>query len=112
MTNKLRYLCPTELWEMLHESAGGDEGWERLSRDLMETRWLARGDGIAVYQNMALDSSTMGRRKYMSYGSPEAQLEMEVPPLRLPDIGPQINWMFQLIAVLPPTKGENYEQPD
>ena len=100
----MKTLTPDELWAMLHESAAGDEGWEKHSRDLMEKRWLARGDGIAVYQNVALDSSTMGRRKYMSYGSPEAQLEMEVPPQRLPDIGSQINWMFQLEAVLPPQR--------
>jgi len=62
-------------------------------------RWLARGDGCAVYQNMALDHSNAGHRKFVSYGSKAAQLEVEEPPKRLPDIGPQINWAYQLTHV-------------
>jgi len=62
-------------------------------------RWLARGDGIAVYQNAAMDSALLGTRKYVSYGSREAQIESETPPQRLPDIGDQINWAYRLEGV-------------
>jgi hypothetical protein len=62
-------------------------------------RWLARGDGCAVYRNEALDSSNLGHRKFTSFGSPAAQLEGDEPPTRLPDIGGQINWPYQLEGV-------------
>jgi hypothetical protein len=78
-------------------------------------RWLARGDGIAVYENQALDSASAGDKKFVSYGSEVAQLFTGVvvvggaglpdqerwadPPTRLPDIGGQINWRYQLIGV-------------
>ncbi len=62
-------------------------------------RWLARGDGCAVYRNEALDSANHGHRQFTSYGSPAAQLEVEEPPTRLPDIGGRINWPYQLEAV-------------
>jgi hypothetical protein len=58
--------------------------------------WLERGDGCAVYRNMALDSASAGLRKFVSYGSKVAQLETLEPPTRLPDIGGQINWAYQL----------------
>jgi len=61
-------------------------------------KWLDRGDGVAVYQNAALDSAGMGDRKFVSFGSPYALLTDAEPPTRLPDIGPQINWNFQLEA--------------
>lgn len=59
-------------------------------------KWLDRRDGVAVYENQALDSSNLGHRKFTSYGSTAAQLEVEVPPERLPDIGGQINWAYRL----------------
>ena len=62
-------------------------------------RWLKRGDGIAVYRNMAMDSANFGFRKFVSFGSTAAQLETDAPPQRLPDIGSEINWAYQLEAV-------------
>jgi len=60
--------------------------------------WLVRGDGVAVYEAMAMDRSDFGARKYISFGSKEAQLETNDPPQRLPDIGNQINWQYQLVG--------------
>jgi len=59
-------------------------------------RWLARGDGVAIYQNVDLGSRDCGHHKFVSYGSPSAQLETEMPPTKLPDIGDQINWRYYL----------------
>jgi hypothetical protein len=61
-------------------------------------RWLARGDGAAVYENHDLSSRNAGRPRIVSYGSPAAQLETAEPPATLPDIGGAINWRFQLIG--------------
>jgi len=61
--------------------------------------WLERGDGVAVYVNQAMDSSLGGHRQFCSYGSPSSQLETDVPPQRMPDIGPQINWAYRLEGV-------------
>jgi hypothetical protein len=63
-------------------------------------RWLDRGDGVAVYQNVALDSAGLGHRKFVSFGSEQAQLETDEPPKRLPDIGGSINWKYQLEATV------------
>jgi hypothetical protein len=52
-----------------------------------------------VYQNSELGHPELGHRKYVSYGSAYAQLEVEVPPRTLPDIGGDINWRYQLIGV-------------
>lgn len=60
--------------------------------------WLERGDGVAIYENQAFDSSNAGHLKYVSYGSASAQIETEEPPQRLPDIGSQVNWAYQLIG--------------
>jgi hypothetical protein len=62
-------------------------------------RWLARGDGIAVYQNHDLGSARVGHCQFASYGSPAAQLETDTPPQTLPDIGHAINWRYQLEGV-------------
>ncbi len=62
--------------------------------------WLDRGDGVAVYEIKALDSANLGHRKFVSFGSPAAQLEVDEPPTRLPDIGGQINWAYQLEATV------------
>lgn len=63
--------------------------------DIIE-RWLERGDGCAVYENVAFDSGDFGHRIYLSFGSAAAQLEMEEPPTRMPDIGGIIGWKYQL----------------
>jgi hypothetical protein len=61
-------------------------------------KWLARGDGVAVYQNQDLSHPEIGHRQYLSYGSPEAQLEVDEPPERMPDIGQAINWRYTLVG--------------
>lgn len=70
--------------------------------------WLDRGDGVAVYQGQALDHSTLGHHKFVSYGSPTALFESteDPPPKRLPDINGEINWPYQLISVCRPSKEE------
>ena len=62
-------------------------------------RWLTRGDGIAIYQNVDLGSFSVGHRKFVSFGSTAAQLETETPPTTLPDIGNQIGWRYELQGV-------------
>jgi hypothetical protein len=59
-------------------------------------RWLARGDGIAVYENQDLGHHDLGSCRLMSYGSPHAQLETDVPPSTMPDIGNEIGWRYLL----------------
>jgi hypothetical protein len=61
-------------------------------------RWVDRGDGVAVYENHAMDSRFFGHKKFVSFGSTEAQLEVDDPPERLPDIGGQINWAYTLVG--------------
>ena len=60
-------------------------------------RWLERGDGVAVYENQDFGHPDLGHLQFVSYGSPAAQLETDVPPQRLPDIGNAINWRYQLV---------------
>lgn len=67
-------------------------------------RWLNRGDGIAVYQNEDLGHPELGHRQWISYGSPEAQLEVDDPPTGLPDIGGRINWRYCLEGVYRPAE--------
>jgi len=62
-------------------------------------RWLGRGDGVAVYENVELGHPDAGHRQYVSYGSPEAQLPEDPPPTRLPDLGQNINWRYQLVGI-------------
>lgn len=83
-------------WDELVELVGEETRPQALP--LFE-RWLGRGDGVAVYENRALDSGQLGHRQFTSFGSPEAQLEGEEPPQRLPDIGGRINWAYRLRAI-------------
>lgn len=62
-------------------------------------RWLARGDGIAVYSNHEIGHPDLGHRQFVSFGSAAAQLETSTPPDRLPDIGTRINWRYWLDGV-------------
>ena len=64
----------------------------------MLNRWLARGDGIAVYENVDLGHPELGHKQFVSYGSPSAMLEREEAPHRLPDIGGAINWRYALVG--------------
>lgn len=59
-------------------------------------QWLARGDGVAVYENVELGHPDAGHRQYLSFGSPAAQI-MD-PPERMPDIGGAINWRYNLVG--------------
>lgn len=59
-------------------------------------RWLARGDGVAVYENVDFGHPDQGHIKLVSFGSAEAQIEGDAPPKRLPDIGSDINWRYAL----------------
>lgn len=81
------------------KNLAGPELWES-SHDIIE-RWWARGDGVAVYTNQDLSHPDAGHKKYVSYGSAAAQLESEVPPKRLPDIGGSIGWRYQLTHICP-----------
>lgn len=67
-------------------------------------RWLTRGDGIAVYENVDLGHPELGHRQWISYGSPEAQLEGNTAPALLPDIGNRINWRYALEGVYRPAE--------
>lgn len=60
-------------------------------------RWLARGDGVAVYENVELGHPWAGHRQYVSFGGPEAQIPGD-PPTKMPDIGPMLNWRYQLVG--------------
>ncbi len=74
-----------------------DEG---IEADQITTinRWLARGDGIAVYRNEDLSSRQCGHRQFVSFGSTDAQIETNHPPIKLPDIGNAINWRYCLVG--------------
>lgn len=74
----------------LAEIAGDDEVREAVNR------WLARGDGVAVYQNVDLGHPQIGHRQFASFGSPVALFETAEPPVQLPDVGDQINWRYRL----------------
>lgn len=62
-------------------------------------QWLADGKGVAVYENVDLSHTEIGHRKYVTFGTPKAQIRDETPPERLPDIGDQINWRYILRGV-------------
>lgn len=77
-------------------------------------KWLSRGDGIAVYENKLIEAPVKAKkgedreyaladRQFVSFGSPAAQIESAEPPARMPDIGGQINWRYQLVGTY---KGE------
>lgn len=79
---------------LTYEELGLPEGaWTTVQR------WFDRGDGVAVYENHDLGHPELGHRKFLSYGSADAQLETDEPPERLPDIGGAINWRYQLVGV-------------
>ena len=59
--------------------------------------WLARGDGVAVYENHDLGHPELGRIVCLSFGSPESALGVE-PPQRMPDLPQLIGWRYQLIG--------------
>lgn len=72
-------------------------------------RWTDRGDGVAVYRNHDLGRIGCGSVQLVSFGSKAAQLETDTPPQRLPDIGGNINWRYQLEATYRPPLQSNPE---
>jgi hypothetical protein len=87
------------------EHADGDEAHADAVAALYD-RATARGDGVAVFENWDLGHPALGHQQYVTYGSPQAQLELHdhtdvhtIPPKQLPDIGGRINWRYQLVAV-------------
>jgi hypothetical protein len=87
-----------KLIDYVNEQYGPDDSPGTLA---VIGRWLARGDGAAIYTNHDLGSHNVGEPRIVSYGSPAAQLEVAEPPKQLPDGIPSgaINWRFQLDAV-------------
>lgn len=62
-------------------------------------KWLARGDGIAFYENKALDSRDAGHVVMMSYGSQAAQIETAEAPDKMPDTGRYSTpWAYCLVG--------------
>lgn len=58
--------------------------------------WLDAGKGVAIYQNRDLGHRMVGHRQFISFGTPEAQIEDDALPTRLPDIGTSINFRYIL----------------
>lgn len=71
--------------------------------------WLSRGDGVAVYENHHIGHPGLGDKQFVSFGSADAQLEVDEPPQVLPDISNKINWRFWLIATY---RGEPIASPE
>lgn len=89
-----------EQWdrERFEREVGEQYGGGTASVMRLVDRWIARGDGAAVYRNEDLGSIDVGLFKITSYGSPQAQIETPEPPVQMPDIGNQVNWRYQLYA--------------
>lgn len=92
-----KVLTRSELIELLNGVFGGDVDDAEDSLAQIDA-WIARGDKAAVYRNVALDHSELGRVQIVSFGSTSAQLETVEPPDRMPDIGTSINWPYRLEA--------------
>jgi len=70
-------------------------------------KWLARGDGIAVYECRLLGSELLGHRVMVSFGGPDAQLPGDEPPNYLPVGLIRLAWAYTLQGVIPrPTPEE------
>jgi hypothetical protein len=107
---------PAESWdrERFHDYVS--EKWDQDEAPgviLVVERWIARGDGAAVYENHDLGHPDVGMPRIASYGSPAAQLETDTPPERLPDTLKDINWRYLLIATYrgEPVESSEGEQP-
>lgn len=91
---EVKRLTAAEFGDLIGASYG-DDAAEVL---ITVGRWLARGDGAAVYRNQDMGNRDLGQVTVASYGSPAAQLETAEPPATLPDIGGVIGWRYQLEA--------------
>lgn len=61
--------------------------------------WLERGDGVAIYENVDLGHPMLGHKIFLSFGSPEAQIENDEPPGPCPiDLGRMglMHWRYHL----------------
>lgn len=98
-----------ESWSAERLASEVAKGWtEQEQRDKvlgLMRGWLARGDGVAVYENHDMGHQAQGARQYLSFGSPAAQIADAEPPVRLPDIGGNIGWRYVLIATVKETPG-------
>jgi hypothetical protein len=74
----------------------GPEGTGEITGKV--NQWLARGDGVAVFQNHDLSHRDAGDIRIASYGSPAAYFGTDGPPVRLPDTAQHINWRYSLIG--------------
>ena len=95
-----------EMFELL-EGAGTLDGCHQPlyphpeGRALFE-RWVARGDGIACYQASVAGAQSPDCR-YRSFGSAEATIPLEVPPLEDPcGAGAATGRVYTLVAVYHP----------
>jgi hypothetical protein len=86
-----------QLRDWITHQGEDDAAWTANALDLTG-RWLARGDGAAVYENHDMGHRDLGLGRLISFGSPAAQIETEYPPDRLPDFPGEINWRYVLIA--------------
>ena len=90
-----------ELRAAFDESVEGHSAWKR--KWALVQGWLDRGDGVAVYENVALDSSHLGTRYYVSFGSAAAQfanMDASDLPDPFPDTPRRLNWAYRLKAVV------------
>lgn len=92
-------MSATETWTEAELFAAFDESCHPVLR-----RWLARGDGAAVFENVDVGHPDSGHLKALSYGSPLAQLEVDSPPEQMPDVGRDINWRYRLKAMCRPSR--------
>lgn len=60
------------------------------------TAAFERGDGVAFYENHDLSHPMLGDVKAVTFGSADAWMEADEPPMRMPDTPSGINWRYQL----------------
>lgn len=87
----------TEAERLVHEKNAQLLEANALAEEKMR-KWLARGDGIAVYECQNFDSARLGHKQFVSFGSELAQIPGQAPT-RMPDIGMTINHTYVLIGV-------------
>lgn len=81
-----------------------EEEYDDRTLNLIQ-RWLARGDGVAVYENQDLGHPLLGMHVLVSWGGPEANLLKDAfpePPKTLPfdNIeGVGLGWRYTLQGV-------------
>jgi len=90
-------LTSDEMVVILREDAGDHFSFLTSTRDRVN-EWLARGDGIAVYQNEDLGSRNVGARRFVSFGSHDAMIETDDPTRQMPGARGEITWRYQLEA--------------